>query len=328
MADDVYKSEFYAPWPLLGRFFNTQLPEIRLDTAALAPLVRATGYDPSLESGLDGLESAAVQAWEIGEEGFPNRYRSHWNEASSLYEIQRNTGTVETPIWVTAISINSSGEVSLGATAGEANTASNLGSGEGVFAQKTLLDLEFKSLVGGLNTTVSSSSTEITIDSVDSKFYLNVKQSNDLASFGGISTLAFDTNFYITQNDPNTDEVLVNFRRDAPTKVQTWRMTIENPTATEDVSWGFTSQETTITGISAYTNSSTGDTATWTVRYATTRDAAGTEVITSGTTSGTGGGFIRTFDSAVIPALNFVWVEVTALDTAPLELNLVMEVEL
>ena len=33
-------------------------------------------------------------------------------------------------------------------TSGEINTASNLGSGEGVFAQKNVFDLEFKSLIG------------------------------------------------------------------------------------------------------------------------------------------------------------------------------------
>jgi phosphopantetheine adenylyltransferase len=48
---------------------------------------------------------------------------------------------------------------------GEANTASNLGSGEGVFAQKTSLDLEFKSLVAGTDINLSSNSDEITINS-------------------------------------------------------------------------------------------------------------------------------------------------------------------
>lgn len=46
---------------------------------------------------------------------------------------------------------------------GEANTASNLGTGEGVFAQKNGVDLEFKSLVEGSNITLSSTGTEVTI---------------------------------------------------------------------------------------------------------------------------------------------------------------------
>lgn len=47
---------------------------------------------------------------------------------------------------------------------GETNTASNLGSGEGVFASKSSVDLRFKSLVAGTNVTLTATSTEITID--------------------------------------------------------------------------------------------------------------------------------------------------------------------
>jgi hypothetical protein len=45
-------------------------------------------------------------------------------------------------------------------------------------------------------------------------FYgINVKQSDDVASFSGVNTVAFNTtNFYVTQNDPNTDEVIVNLK--------------------------------------------------------------------------------------------------------------------
>ena len=49
---------------------------------------------------------------------------------------------------------------------GEANTASNLGAGEGVFAQKVGVDLQFKSLVAGTSITLSSSGTEITIAAI------------------------------------------------------------------------------------------------------------------------------------------------------------------
>jgi hypothetical protein len=46
---------------------------------------------------------------------------------------------------------------------GEITTASNLGGGEGLYAQKVLVDLQFKSLVGAGNIGLSSNSTTVTI---------------------------------------------------------------------------------------------------------------------------------------------------------------------
>jgi hypothetical protein len=53
---------------------------------------------------------------------------------------------------------------SLGAL-GEANTASNLGTGQGVWVSKTEVNLNFKSLKAGSGVTLSSNATEITINS-------------------------------------------------------------------------------------------------------------------------------------------------------------------
>jgi hypothetical protein len=50
-----------------------------------------------------------------------------------------------------------------GGGSGEINTASNLSPGEGIFAQKNLLDLEFKSLVGE-GVTISSNSTSVILN--------------------------------------------------------------------------------------------------------------------------------------------------------------------
>ncbi len=48
--------------------------------------------------------------------------------------------------------------------AGEANTMSNLGGGEGVFAQKVGVDFQLKSIIAGSNITLSSTADQITIN--------------------------------------------------------------------------------------------------------------------------------------------------------------------
>ena len=62
------------------------------------------------------------------------------------------------------ITIDPAGTTIAGGGGGEANTASNVGAGEGVFKQKTGIDLEFKSLVAGTNITLTSGADDITID--------------------------------------------------------------------------------------------------------------------------------------------------------------------
>jgi hypothetical protein len=56
------------------------------------------------------------------------------------------------------------GEVATGGGGGEVNTASNVGAGDGVFKQKTGVDLEFKSLIGGTNVTITNNTNDLTID--------------------------------------------------------------------------------------------------------------------------------------------------------------------
>ena len=73
------------------------------------------------------------------------------------YGIRDNGGTLQAK--------NSGGSwANLGVGGGQANTASNLGLGEGVFKQKTGVDLEFKTLIGGSGITLSSDGNEVTVD--------------------------------------------------------------------------------------------------------------------------------------------------------------------
>lgn len=79
---------------------------------------------------------------------------------------------------------------------GEVNTASNLGSGEGVFASKVGADLQFKSIVAGSGVTLTPTATSITItaaggggavDSVNGQTGAVVLDTDDIAE--GVSNL-------------------------------------------------------------------------------------------------------------------------------------------
>ena len=61
-----------------------------------------------------------------------------------------------------------------GGGGGEANTASNVGSGEGLFKQKTGLDLEFKSLIAGsTKLSLTGNTNDITLDVVEANISYN-----------------------------------------------------------------------------------------------------------------------------------------------------------
>jgi hypothetical protein len=100
-------------------------------------------------------------------------------------------------------------------------------------------------------------------------------------------------------------------------------ITIENPSATEDLTIGFTNAAITITEIRAVLIGSSTPSVTWTIRKNADRSATGTEVVTGGTAtiSTTTGSDVTSLDSAALPADEFYWLETTAQSGTVTELS-------
>lgn len=89
---------------------------------------------------------------------------------------------------------------------------------------------------------------------------------------------------------------------------------IENPTATEDISYFFTDVAITLSKLKAVLVGSATPSVTWTIRFGPDRSDTGTEVVTGGTvtTSTTTGSDVTALDEPAIPADSYFWVETTA----------------
>lgn len=89
---------------------------------------------------------------------------------------------------------------------------------------------------------------------------------------------------------------------------------VESPTSTERISLFYTDKAITVTKLVAVLTGSATPSVTWTLRFSTDASAAGTEVVTAGTTttSTTTGSVVTSFSDATIPAASFVWLETTA----------------
>lgn len=161
-AETTVHIEFYSPWPNLGKKLSEQLGEIRTDTSSLEPIVRGAGLDASGDfSNLDGVAKSAVQAWEIGEQDFHNRFRTHYNKTTDVFEIAYNNGTTDTPNWYTTWWIDKDGQVTQQNTP---TTASNVGGGLGWFKQKTGVDLEFRTITATSPITIVNDGNSLDVD--------------------------------------------------------------------------------------------------------------------------------------------------------------------
>jgi hypothetical protein len=139
--------------PSLG---DIQLGEIALNTADAKLFSTYTG-------GLTGATEIREIGWDRVKDGVNNGGANEvfsGKSGTDLYfrTISGGTNTTVTTIG-DIIKIDSTGG------GGESNTASNLGVGEGIFAQKVGVDLQFKSLTSSGNTiSISSDSTTINLE--------------------------------------------------------------------------------------------------------------------------------------------------------------------
>lgn len=147
---------------------------------------------------------------------------------------------------------------SVGGSGGEANTASNLGAGDGVFAQKNGPDLEFKSLTSGTGISITPSGAELLITNTSPNIIQNLwanfvgdsgsttanapTDTLTIAGGTGISTgIAGDT-LTITNDSPNVDQNLF-----ATVTADTGSTTANTTTDTLNIVGG-TNVSTTIVG--------------------------------------------------------------------------------
>ncbi len=142
---------------------------------AAASGVGTLGWGLVVEAAGTAAKIGTAGAFDIPGHGLPNGFLYVGDTAGTL--TTADTGTFSNPIayvqnanrlhvlpWRAA----SSGTVSTGVTASGTATASNIGAGSGIFAQKVVGDLQFKSLIAGTNITFDGTGTDLTINSTAS----------------------------------------------------------------------------------------------------------------------------------------------------------------
>ena len=101
---------------------------------------------------------------------------------------------------------------------GEANTGSNVGLGDGVFKQKTGVDLEFKTLIGGTNVTITNNANDLTIDAsgggagainTGNTVWVDGINGNDLTGLANRQDLQFQTITSALSSSASGDTVIV-----------------------------------------------------------------------------------------------------------------------
>jgi len=110
-----------------------------------------------------------------------------------------------------------------GAGGGEANTASNVGGGNGIFYQKSGVDLQFRSLVAGSNISITSGATTLTINSTASGGGSRITGSTQTTGSTPVELDKIDT---IPDNGTSIIEVYVKAYQSGGTNWGVWKRTL------------------------------------------------------------------------------------------------------
>ena len=157
------------------------------------------------------------------------------------------------------------------------------------------------------------------IDGAATKFFVDVANKGEALTIDNDATGAIGGVNITSGADPGHTHTKYSTR--------TASITVETPTATEDITIFFTNKAITISEMRAVLIGSSTPSVTWTIRHhATDRSNAGNEVVTSGTTttSTTSGSDVTSFNDATIPSDSFVWLETTAQSGTVTELNVTL----
>jgi len=144
---------------------NTLLGRFNVGTGNIEEIQIGTGLTLSgggvLSSGGGTVTSVGITSSDLSVSGSPI------TSSGSIAINLNNTGIVAGAYTNPNITVDAKGRVTLissgSGSGGEANTASNLGGGTGLFASKVGADLQFKSLVAGTNITLTPTGTTVTI---------------------------------------------------------------------------------------------------------------------------------------------------------------------
>jgi hypothetical protein len=111
--------------------------------------------------------------------------------------------------------------------------------------------------------------------------------------------------------------------------ILTKSLTVERPSASEDISMFYTPVAITVTEMVGSIGAATS--VAWTLKHHTDRSNAGNAVVTAGSTTSsatnglTTGDLVTVFNDATIPATSFVWLETTAIVGSPSYFSLSVE---